>query len=159
MAKVRCSYCRSYVEKETLYRCSPLLKVCSAECMTGLACRRQVVKKTKHVPASKKETDGGIPKLVREEVLARDRYRCRYCAGTSFLHLHHIIYRSQGGIHEPWNLITLCEEHHSLMHSDKRRWMPVLQGVNYLYYFSRTLLTVPQTERWLNSVQVRGNVS
>lgn len=159
MAKVRCSYCRSYVEKTALYRCSSLVKVCSPECLTGLSCRKKVIKKTKYPPRSKKDTDGGVPQKVREEVLTRDRFRCRFCSTVSFLHVHHIIYRSQGGSHESWNLITLCEEHHTKMHSDKRRWMPVLQGVNYLYYFNRILLTVPQTERWLNSVETRENVN
>jgi len=36
---------------------------------------------------------------------------------------HHIIFRSQGGPDEPWNLCCLCFNHHSLVHAED---MPTL---------------------------------
>lgn len=56
----------------------------------------------------------------------RDLHRCRICFTRNNLHLHHVKYRSSGGSDTPDNLITLCMEHHAEMHSDKRRWQPVL---------------------------------
>lgn len=50
-------------------------------------------------------------------VLARDNYTCQCCKtkkGT--LHVHHIIYRSNGGSDDIENLITLCENCHKELH-------------------------------------------
>lgn len=69
-----------------------------------------------------------IPAATRKLVLERDRNRCRWCGRTNGgLHLHHIVYRSGGGgHHSPDILITLCPQHHQLVHSDKRRYQPLL---------------------------------
>lgn len=68
-----------------------------------------------------------IPEDVREQVYARDRYRCRWCGRTNgAVHLHHIDYRSAGGRHLPENLITLCVRHHQLVHTDKGFYPPLL---------------------------------
>lgn len=66
-------------------------------------------------------------------VLARDT-RCRYCGTTRNLHVHHIVYRSQGGGNEPTNLITLCVAHHGLVHSDKVLWQPLLHAYIDTFY-------------------------
>ena len=50
-------------------------------------------------------------------VLIRDNYTCQCCKtkkGT--LHVHHKIYRSQGGSDDIENLITLCEDCHKKLH-------------------------------------------
>lgn len=50
--------------------------------------------------------------------LIRDNYTCKCCKtkkGT--LHVHHIIYRSNGGSDDLDNLITLCEECHKKLHN------------------------------------------
>lgn len=52
-----------------------------------------------------------------EAVLNRDNYTCQCCKtkkGT--LHVHHIIYRSNGGSDKMDNLITLCEACHDKLH-------------------------------------------
>lgn len=57
---------------------------------------------------------------VKAFVLARDNHICQYCKGKSRdnkLHVHHIIFRSNGGTDKPDNLITLCETHHNELHS------------------------------------------
>lgn len=54
-------------------------------------------------------------------VLARDGYQCQ--SGKSGcsekLHIHHIVFRSQGGSDAPSNLITLCKRHHDALHNGK----------------------------------------
>jgi 5-methylcytosine-specific restriction endonuclease McrA len=55
----------------------------------------------------------------------RDLHRCQYagCHRTSELAVHHIIPRRLGGTDHPWNLITLCREHHGAQpvhHYDSR---------------------------------------
>lgn len=53
-------------------------------------------------------------------VLNRDNYTCQYCKGKtkdSRLHVHHIIFRSNGGSDEHENLITLCKTCHDRLHN------------------------------------------
>lgn len=73
-----------------------------------------------------KATD--IPAATRKLVYARDGHRCRWCGRTNAgLNIHHIVYRSAGGgHHHPSILITLCPQHHQLVHTDKRRYTPLL---------------------------------
>lgn len=58
---------------------------------------------------------------VKAYVLARDNYKCQ-CGKTgcsSQLHVHHIVFRSNGGSDTPDNLITLCSKHHKELHDGK----------------------------------------
>lgn len=52
--------------------------------------------------------------------LNRDNYTCQ-CCGTKkgTLHVHHIVYRSQGGTDTLDNLIVLCEKCHKMLHEGK----------------------------------------
>jgi 5-methylcytosine-specific restriction endonuclease McrA len=52
------------------------------------------------------------------KVLMRDGYKCRSCGLRSNLHVHHIIFRSQQGPDEMWNLLTLCSACHDGVHKD-----------------------------------------
>jgi hypothetical protein len=54
---------------------------------------------------------------VKAYVLHRDNYTCQKCkTKKGKLHVHHIIFRSNGGTNSPENLITLCESCHSKLH-------------------------------------------
>lgn len=53
-------------------------------------------------------------------ILNRDNYTCQHCKGKSKdsrLHVHHIIFRNNGGSDEPENLITLCKTCHDDLHA------------------------------------------
>ena len=55
-------------------------------------------------------------------VLDRDNYTCQYCHGKlndKRLHVHHIIFRRDGGSDDENNLITLCETCHTALHHDQ----------------------------------------
>lgn len=54
-------------------------------------------------------------------ILHRDNYKCKYAKGKcgEKLHVHHIVFRSNGGNDKPENLITLCERHHKDLHDGK----------------------------------------
>ena len=57
---------------------------------------------------------------IKAYVLNRDQYQCQKCKTKSGkLHVHHIVFRSNGGTDSPDNLITLCESCHSKLHSGK----------------------------------------
>jgi 5-methylcytosine-specific restriction endonuclease McrA len=57
---------------------------------------------------------------LRERVLRRDGWRCQFCGSRTNLEVHHQTFRSQSGEDTEQNLITLCANCHSLMHSIAR---------------------------------------
>lgn len=63
-------------------------------------------------------------KLAAASVLVRERdgNRCRVCAETRAVEVHHIKFRSQGGGHDPENLVCLCAECHAAVHA-RRLWL------------------------------------
>jgi hypothetical protein len=68
-----------------------------------------------------------IPLAVRRRVLYRDGHRCVIagCQSRSRLQPHHLIPFSQGGTHDPENLVTLCwYHHHVVVHQQGRRIDP-----------------------------------
>lgn len=70
-----------------------------------------------------------IPGAVRKFCYERDLERCRLCGSNRNHHLHHIMYRSQGGPHTPDNLITLCMDCHAVVHGYKGFYQEVLRGL------------------------------
>lgn len=92
-----------------------------------------------------------VKQTVRKRVLDRDRRRCKWC-GTAWFEVHHINYLSQGGPNEDWNLICLCDRHHSEVHSDKKKWQPVLRGIIWMRYVEGRSFTVPQFLRYLETL-------
>jgi 5-methylcytosine-specific restriction endonuclease McrA len=55
---------------------------------------------------------------VKAYVLHRDGYQCQKCkTKKGKLHVHHIIFRSNGGTDSPENLIVLCNFCHDKLHS------------------------------------------
>jgi hypothetical protein len=64
-----------------------------------------------------------IPPALRRAVLRRDERRCRVagCRNATFLDLHHIRPRSEGGSHSADNLVTLCASHHRALHRGELR--------------------------------------
>ena len=68
-----------------------------------------------HVGARAKQN---IPPAVRRAVLRRDHQRCRIpgCRNATFLDLHHIVRRAEGGAHHAKNLLTVCGAHQRALH-------------------------------------------
>src|SRR4051812_22633716 len=59
-----------------------------------------------------------VPPAVRRAVLRRDQGRCQVpgCRHATFVDVHHIQPREEGGDHLPENLLTLCSAHHRACH-------------------------------------------
>ena len=55
-------------------------------------------------------------RLLRQQVLQRDRWRCQSCGSTVGLEVHHVQSRSHLGEDSEENLITLCHGCHSKLH-------------------------------------------
>lgn len=66
---------------------------------------------------------------LRNQVIERDGGNwCLFCGKPGpGLHLHRIIYGSQGGKYELDNCVQLCAKHHGEVHSSKKNWMPILK--------------------------------
>jgi hypothetical protein len=62
-----------------------------------------------------------IPPSVRRKVLRRDRGCCVVpgCTHGSFLDVHHIKPREEGGGHDADQLVTLCGAHHAAVHQGR----------------------------------------
>lgn len=43
------------------------------------------------------------------------------------LHLHRVIYGSQGGKYELGNCVQLCRDHHEEVHTSKKKWYPIFK--------------------------------
>jgi hypothetical protein len=71
-----------------------------------------------HVGASSSRATQDIPPAVRRLVLRRDHGRCRVpsCRHATWVDVHHVVPREEGGGHEPENLVTLCGAHHRALH-------------------------------------------
>jgi hypothetical protein len=67
-----------------------------------------------------------IPPATRRLVHRRDKGRCRVsgCSNHTWLHVHHLTPRAEGGRHNPSNLLLICGAHHSLLH----RGLLVIEG-------------------------------
>ena len=130
-SKVKCAFCKSYTPKDEAILVG-LQSFCSLDHMAAYQ-EKTSLKTDKPLKAKKPMAKKpGVPTdpEKHEATLKRDRYRCAVCGGTHNLHVHHIRYRSEiaikDGRDELWNLITLCNTHHELVHSDKKVWQPVL---------------------------------
>ncbi len=55
----------------------------------------------------------------RQEILRRDGYQCAVpdCPHILWLHIHHVVYWSDGGVTVPENLLTVCGKCHRLIHA------------------------------------------
>ncbi len=59
-----------------------------------------------------------IPPAIRRTVLQRDHHRCQVpgCRHATFVDVHHLRARAEGGTHDADNLLTLCGAHHRACH-------------------------------------------
>ena len=78
------------------------------------------IQKLKNPDISGKEYQNGDTKGYynkKQAVLSRDNYTCQICKKKKqHLHVHHIVFKSQGGSDRMDNLVTLCSECHEKIH-------------------------------------------
>lgn len=60
---------------------------------------------------------GGKWKFIKEQTMIRDNYRCVICGFELIVHVHHITPLSDGGTNDFNNLITVCPNHHEMIHA------------------------------------------
>ncbi len=77
-----------------------------------------------------------ITQDLRNAVFFRDGWQCQYCGTENLdvLAVHHVVFRSQGGVHQIDNLVTLCNRHHAAIH--KRRLH--ITRIAHIWYFAHS---------------------
>lgn len=89
-------------------------------------------------------------------VLCRDKHTCQLCGrGERELHVHHVIWRQNGGGDVPENMITLCSQCHSKVHKNPKvdkKVKDMFQGMKKRYVHATLLNTImPSLFQWLES--------
>ena len=72
-------------------------------------------------------------KLAYNEVIKRDSNRCVIC-GNNSIEIHHIVYRSLGGITDKRNMVCLCKQHHMEYHAMGKEGIEILLDIMRLHY-------------------------
>lgn len=106
-------YCTKYKKEVDIY--------CYKEC-NDKEYKKAAIKKI-----SKKRIT--VSKATYDIVLSESNYKCALCGSFMFLELHHIVYRSENKslIDNPDNCIMLCSNCHRLVHSNKKKYQPLLK--------------------------------
>lgn len=60
------------------------------------------------------------------EIITEEEPYCMLCGKSWNLHRHHIRYGAEGRHTYLGNIIVLCNECHNKVHSNKKKWQPVL---------------------------------
>lgn len=155
MSSFRCPGCKGRFRVEDAHRKIGLNYVCSSACARAMNTwarepqprtqpRTQPTRKPKPKP---KPTKSDIPPRTRAELHLRDK-GCRFC-GRRDAEAHHICYKSEGIDHQLHNLVLLCDEHHALVHSNKKYWKPILLAYVWVRMVEGRAMTIPAIERRL----------
>ena len=64
-------------------------------------------------------------KEVYERTIELYNGQCAICGSTN-IHLHHIRYGACGRKTYMGNIIPLCKKHHDLVHTNKKKYQPML---------------------------------
>jgi hypothetical protein len=85
--------------------------------------KRKRRRSRRHVGAKRPRAAQTIPPALRRTVLCRDGGRCRVpgCRHATFVDVHHLTLRSEGGLNALDNLVTLCAAHHRALHRGRLR--------------------------------------
>lgn len=139
MAKVRCAFCKDYVDKEKAvpqgisFFCSDEHR--EAKRQKGYSAAKETTAARRSIPKKTKKKRSEPTPQTKAAVHAADLGRCRMCGSTYGLGQHHIHYRSEAGPvdHQKQNLITLCVDCHiPIVHGDKEKYQPLCLGVVWL---------------------------
>jgi 5-methylcytosine-specific restriction endonuclease McrA len=76
-----------------------------------------------HVGEVPRHAAQDVPPAIRRHVVLRDRGRCTVpgCRHSTFVDVHHIVLRADGGQHTADNLLVLCGAHHRAVHRGQLR--------------------------------------
>lgn len=153
-SKRKCGFCKEYFGKDKMVG-SGVTVYCSQEHMFG--------------KPTKPKKESAVSKRFTTDLKTRIRKRdngCVFRCGRKGLEVHHIVYRSEKGgkdyfgtvwdeytLNHPSNLITLCDFHHKLVHSDKDYWQPIMRGYIWHRYFTGKILSISKLKKgFINAI-------
>ena len=84
---------------------------------------------------------------IREQILKRDKYKCRACGYNDKLHVHHRTYEFIGN-EDLDELITLCKKCHNIFHK-------INPEVNYTSYYHNKKLESMLKEKRINDAKYK----
>lgn len=151
MPALKCSYCKGIFPKHELTFYGNKIKLCENHTIEDYRNKQ----KSKKITRGKNRTN--TPPWLRKQVLKIDN-RCRFCGTQQNLCVHHVYYRSQKCPYlvepEDWphlqsNLLTLCMDCHTIVHSNKRLYQPLCLGVIWLRSFGDHAVTIPALKKRL----------
>lgn len=79
--------------------------------------------------------------------IARDNHSCVYCGNTT-IEVHHIVFRSHGGMNIRQNLVCLCKAHHDMVHSDEPKWRDDLLDKMRAHYGMMEMDDLKSKNKW-----------
>lgn len=91
----------------------------------------------------------GNKRKIKQELIERDGGKeCLICGiPGDGLHMHRVVYGSQGGKYETSNCVQLCGDDHALVHSSKKTWLdPLLRYLAEPNHENRSFLINLKTE-------------
>lgn len=106
---------------------TPLKRKTRLQARTPLKASKPLARSTgtRNKTARSQQTHSGFSAEVRQQALARDGgcvarsvWPLVRCGG--WLHIHHVMLRSQGGPHTLENALVLCDTHHRIAHDVDR---------------------------------------
>lgn len=77
----------------------------------------------------------------------RDSGRCVLC-GNPQVEMHHIIFRSHGGINDRRNLVALCKKHHDMAHNDEKKYKEIFLDMMEKHYGSIQESDLKKKNKW-----------
>ena len=87
--------------------------------MTKMGSRREIPRAPLNAYGKKREAEAELLRKLRPKLLVRCKGKCEECHGAPDyrgLHMHHKVFRSQGGKTTADNCIMLCGRCHSAAH-------------------------------------------
>jgi hypothetical protein len=95
--------------------------VIDAADLATASCDAQHIGSTAPAPQKRARASQSVPPTSRRAVLARHQHRCAVpgCRHATFVDLHHVNPRAEGGDHNEDFLVPLCSAHHKLEHRGK----------------------------------------
>ncbi len=86
-------------------------------------------------------------KLEYQAVIERSGGVCELTGKTPIC-IHHVIYRSHGGMNDRRNMIALSPDEHIIVHQDEKHWTPILLEKMHEYYGDFDISELKKKNKW-----------
>lgn len=148
-SKRKCSSCKEYVPLVDM-KVHGLSALCG-ECSLAPPKRPNRVYK----PRVRTPPRNPMPEGRWQEVMDRDKGTCRSCESQADV-VHHCRYRSEDStpaVHRIENLAALCTDCHLQVHTNKRKYQPLLLAMLWLEYEHGKHVAMFEATAWVEEAR------